>query len=173
MVLGHAAVTAAAHRILARRWPRVAAIPLGLLLLGAHLPDLVDKSLSLAFSLASRGYGHSLLVQSVVFGGLFLSLPRWRRPLGALGLGVAAHLAQDWVDIEVLVAPLLGLLPPSRFDVFESVWGFYSGGGPLVWLEISALLYWLVVLARHRLRAGRALPRIPRSRAAATESSPI
>jgi hypothetical protein len=31
---------------------------------------------------------------------------------------------------------------------------FYGGGGPLVWLEVAALVYWLVVGLRRVARPG-------------------
>ena len=148
MVLGHATVTAAGHRILASRWPGLLGIPLGALVLGAYLPDMVDKSLSLLLGLSGRGYAHSLLVQSLVLGGLWLLLPRRRRQLLVLGLGSGLHLLQDWVKLRVLVAPLLGWIPPGRFDPVESAWSFYGRGGPLLWLELAAIVYWAVMAAR-------------------------
>ncbi len=151
MVLGHATVTAAGHRILASKWPRVLGIPLGTLLLGAYLPDVVDKSLSLLLGLSGRGYAHSLLVQVLALGGLWLLLPRRHRQLLVLGLGSGLHLLQDCVKLKVLVAPLLGPIPPGRFDPVESVWSFYGRGGPLVWLEVAAVVYWVAVAARGML----------------------
>lgn len=156
MVLGHAAVTAAGHRILASRWPGLLGIPLGPLVLGAYLPDMVDKSLSLLLGLSGRGYAHSLVMQTLVVGGLWLLLTRWRPQLLALALGSGFHLLQDWVELRVLVAPLLGWVPPGRFDPVDSVWSFYGRGGPLLWLELAALVYWIGVAARSTLSPSQA-----------------
>ena len=156
MVLGHATVTAAGHRILASRWPWLLGIPLGPLLLGAYLPDMVDKSLSFLLGLSGRGYAHSLLVQALVLGGLWLLLPRRRRLLLVLGLGSGLHLLQDWVKLGVLIAPVLGWIPPGRFDPVESAWSFYGRGGPLLWLEVGAIVYWIGVAARGTLSPSQA-----------------
>jgi membrane-bound metal-dependent hydrolase YbcI (DUF457 family) len=155
MVLGHLTVTSAAHR-LASRLPRFA-VPLAPLLLGAYIPDLVDKPLKMAFGLQGRGFGHSLVVEAAVFGLATLVLPRSRRFLGPMALGVAIHLLEDWVEPVVLLAPLLGPLPPTApSSLLDSVLHFYSGGGPQVWLEVVAILYWLGVGA---MGTGGAHPR--------------
>jgi hypothetical protein len=75
MVLGHLTVTSAGRRVLQRRWPRVF-IPLGPLLLGAYLPDLLDKPLNMAFGLPGRAFGHSLVVELAIFTAAGLALPR-------------------------------------------------------------------------------------------------
>jgi membrane-bound metal-dependent hydrolase YbcI (DUF457 family) len=152
MVLGHLTVTSAGHR-LAAKLPRFV-MPLAPLLLGAHLPDLVDKPLKMAFGLPGRAFGHSLVVEAAIFGLAALALPRSRRVLGPIALGVAIHLLEDWVEPVVLLAPLLGPLPPAAsWSLLDSFMHFYSGGGPQVWLEVLAILYWLAVGVRYRWRA--------------------
>ena len=138
-------MTLAGRRILAGRFSVLGPIPVGLLLLGAYLPDIVDKSLSLLIGLSGRGYAHSLVVQLVAFGCLAAVLPRHRAGLAPVWLGAHLHLAEDWVNPEVLLAPLLGPIPWDIWDPMESVFGFYLRGGPLVWLEAAAVLYWLCV----------------------------
>jgi membrane-bound metal-dependent hydrolase YbcI (DUF457 family) len=150
MVLGHLTVTAAGQRLAAKRARFV--VPLAPLLLGAYLPDLVDKPLKLALGLPGRAFGHSLVVEAAVFGLAALALPRSRRILGPIALGVAIHLLEDWVEPVVLLAPLLGPLPPAApWSLLDSFMHFYSGGGPQVWLEVVAILYWLGVGVRYRM----------------------
>jgi membrane-bound metal-dependent hydrolase YbcI (DUF457 family) len=160
MVLGHAAVTAAAHHIGKRRWPTLGRLSLCLLILGAYLPDLLDKPLSLLLGLAGRGYAHSAVVQAAVLGVAWLLWPRWRAAIATLWLGASLHLLQDWATLEVLVAPLLGPIPAGRFSVSESVLGFYTSGGPLLWVELAALAYWLAVALRRGLPSASRQPAV-------------
>jgi len=149
MVLGHLTVTSAGRRLVQQRVPRVF-IPLGPLLLGAYLPDLVDKPLNIILGLPGRAFGHSLVVESVAFTLAALALPGWRRVIAPVGLGVAIHLVEDWVDPVTLLAPFLGPIPPAPpWSFVDSFLHFYSGGGPLVWLEVAAASYWVAVAARH------------------------
>jgi membrane-bound metal-dependent hydrolase YbcI (DUF457 family) len=135
------------------RFRVLAALPLGLILLGAYLPDLADKSINLITGLSGRGYGHSLVVQLLICALVYLLLPRLRLPLAALALGAAVHLLQDWVEPAVLLAPLLGPIPPGpRFSFIESILGFYRHGGPQVWLEALAAGYWTMIAIRLRSR---------------------
>jgi len=162
MILGHLTVTAAAHRLLRKPLPGAASLPLGALLLGAYLPDLSDKSINLLTGLSGRGYGHSLVVQLVCFGLIFLLLPRRRVSCAALGLGAALHLVQDWVAPAVLLAPLLGLVPPGpRFSFVQSMMNFYGGGGVPVWIELAAAGFWLLQAARWWRRRSAAAPPRP------------
>jgi membrane-bound metal-dependent hydrolase YbcI (DUF457 family) len=147
MVLGHLTVTSAGRRLLQQRVPRVF-IPLGPLLLGAYLPDLVDKPLNLILGLPGRAFGHSLVVEAVAFTLAALVFPRWRTVLAPLALGVAIHLLEDWVNPVILLAPLLGPIPAAPpWSFVDSFLHFYSGGGPLVWVETAGVLYWLGVAA--------------------------
>jgi len=148
VVLGHATVTAAAHRVLGGRWPRVKRLPLGLLVLGAYAPDLVDKPISLLTELGGRSYGHSLLGQLSLFGVLWLAAGPLRPALLGVWLGATVHLLQDAVEPSILLAPLLGPFPVGAWDPSESLFGFYLGGGPPVWVEIAALGYWVAVAVR-------------------------
>jgi len=145
MVLGHLTVTSAGRRLAQQGVPRLF-VPLGPLLLGAYLPDILDKPLSMLLGLPGRSFGHSLVVEAAVFGVAALALPGSRRIVGPIALGVALHLLEDWVKAVVLLAPLLGPIPPSaRWSFMESLVYFYSAGGPLVWLEVGAALYWMGV----------------------------
>jgi hypothetical protein len=154
MVLGHLTVTAAGHRLLKRRFPELP-VQLGLLLVGAYLPDLVDKPANMFFGLPGRSYGHSLVVQLTIFAASALLVPASRRVLAPLALGAAIHLLEDWPNQVVLLAPLLGPIPPApRWSFWESLVRYYSSGGPQVWLEIAAVAYWVGVALRRRKSPG-------------------
>ena len=110
-VLGHLGLAALGWLVAFRR------LPLGWLLLGAILPDLVDKPLGL---LAGNGYGR--LYAHTLVAALGLAALAWalRRPaVTALALGVPAHLALDrlWEVPEVLLWPLLGAFPQETWTV--------------------------------------------------------
>jgi hypothetical protein len=143
MVLGHLTVTAAGLDLLRRAGRPVTRLATPLVLVGAYLPDVADKPLNHLLGLSGRGYGHSLVVQSAVFGLLWLLFPRRRRGVLSLGFGAAIHLAEDAVGPKVLFAPLLGRVPQApAWGFLDSLIHFYKGGGPLVWIELLALGYW-------------------------------
>src|SRR5271170_5816174 len=74
MVLGHLTVTAAAKDSLRRLGHPLPGLSMPLLLVGAYLPDLIDKPMAMAFGTSGRGYGHSLVIEGAVFALLwFLS----------------------------------------------------------------------------------------------------
>jgi hypothetical protein len=155
LVLGHFTVTAAGRDLLLRNGVSLEAISAPWLFVGAYLPDLVDKPLNGLTGLSGRGYGHSLVVQVAVFGLAYLLGKRWRREIVSLALGAAIHLLEDAVRLKVLLAPLLGTVPKApEWRFFESFLYFYGSGGPLVWFEVLALVYWafrLPSLVRPRL----------------------
>jgi hypothetical protein len=153
LVFGHLTVTAAGLDILRRTGRPLKALNVPLVLVGAYLPDLVDKPVNHLTGLSGRGYGHSLVVQAVAFGILWLLAPGWRKGTLSLFAGAAAHLPEDAVPARVLLAPLLGPVPAApHWGFWDSLVHFYGGGGPLVWLEVLSLLYWLVIGVR---RLGR------------------
>ena len=155
MVLGHLTVTSAGRRLVQQRLPRVF-VPLGPLLVGAYLPDLVDKPLNLILGLPGRAFGHSLVVEAATFAIAALAFPRRRNVLAPVAIGVAVHLLEDWVSPAVLLAPLLGPIPEAPpWSFVDSFLHFYSSGGPLVWLEIGAVLYWLGVAVSRVIGAAR------------------
>jgi membrane-bound metal-dependent hydrolase YbcI (DUF457 family) len=160
LVLGHLTVTAAGRRLLAQRYRAASRLALAPLLVGAYLPDIVDKSAALLVpGVPGRGFGHSLVVALPLFGLLALWLPARRLTVATLGLGVGLHLLEDWVEPVVLFAPLLGPIPPRPpWSLLESLLHFYTRGGLQVWLEAAALLYWIVVGLGRLLRISRRSP---------------
>ena len=146
MILGHLTVTAAVHDVVRRRlWPSIP-LSLPLLVLGAYLPDLIDKPLALTIGLNGRGYAHSIVVQALVFGLSFWLLRRHRPVTVTLALGSLIHLLEDWPRLPILVAPLLGPIPHEEVAAFWArVLRYYGEGGIQVWLELAAVVYWLTV----------------------------
>lgn len=169
MILGHLTVTAAGHHLIRHRlWP-ACPIALGPLLVGAYLPDLLDKPIAMFTGLAGRGYGHSLLVQAAFFALAWAALRRRRALLLPLALGALLHLLQDWVRLEVLLAPLLGPIPLQPMEpLLQKLVRFYTSGSPQMWLEAAAVGYWLGVGAVRGVARGarrRSHQRMPSSRA--------
>ena len=160
MILGHLTVTAAGHHLLRKRlWPSFP-LAMGPLVVGAYLPDILDKPLAFLTGLAGRGYGHSLLVQTVVFTAAWFVL-RQRAPLtwAALALGTLLHLIQDTVRPVVLLAPLLGPIPFEPMEpLLTKLARFYTSGSLLMWIEMAAMAYWVGVgatMGAERLAARR------------------
>jgi membrane-bound metal-dependent hydrolase YbcI (DUF457 family) len=146
MILGHLTVTSAAHRILKRHVAPSLVIPLGPLLVGAYLPDLVDKPLAFATGLAGRGYGHSVVVQAALFAAIAWPLRRHARVVAAVALGALLHLLEDWEPIAVLLAPLLGPIPyVPQMPLLDKIVQYYTSRSPQMWIEVVALVYWLAV----------------------------
>jgi membrane-bound metal-dependent hydrolase YbcI (DUF457 family) len=146
MVFGHLTFTAAVHHAVRRRlWPALP-LPLAPLVVGAYLPDLVDKPIAIASGLSGRGYGHSIVVLAFVFALAWIVLRPQQWSFYALALGAVLHLVQDWVKLKVLLAPLLGPIPEAPpYSFLQALLHFYRNGGVLVWLEVASVLYWVVV----------------------------
>src|SRR3954470_8677372 len=114
MVFGHLTVTAALHREARRRSPRFP-LALGPLLLGACRPHLPDKPLNMIFGFSGHSFGHSLVVQLLVFVPLLLVWRARRTLLLPLAVGSALHLFEDAEGWKELLAPLLGPIPQAPF----------------------------------------------------------
>ena len=130
-------------------------VDLRLLALGAVLPNLVDKPLTLLFPdsfPAGRTVAHALVVSAAVMTVVLLTTRRGRRRRAfmAVAIGMLLHLALDamWTEPEVLFWPVLGVeFPPdaggggwpSLVVPFQSPWNWI--------LEAVGLVY-LIVLYR-------------------------
>lgn len=106
MYAGHLTVTYAARGALKDKLPVLR--PLYPLLLGAMLPDIVDKSFWQLLDVPPRGVAHSVLVLALGFYILFRLMPRHRVMLAAVAVGAAFHLLEDWPFPNVFLWPLLG-----------------------------------------------------------------
>src|SRR2546425_1755973 len=92
-----------------------------LILVGAILPDVIDKPLAYLLSLEGRLWAHTFLF---LFAILALSfVPSWRG-LRLVGFGVSTHLLLDriWNQPAVVFYPAYGwTFPPASFYV--GLWG--------------------------------------------------
>jgi membrane-bound metal-dependent hydrolase YbcI (DUF457 family) len=156
MIFGHLTVTAAGYHLVKTRLGERLSVPLAPLLVGAYVPDLLDKPIAFVTGLSGRGYGHSIVVEAAFFA-LALGALCWRgKPspavralLIALALGTVLHLVEDWVTLDVLLAPLLGPIPLApQVPLLEKIVLYYTSGSPQMWIEAAATFYWLFVLVR-------------------------
>jgi hypothetical protein len=102
------------------------AIDYRLVLLGAILPDLIDKPLGVALNLESRLWAHTLVFLGTVLA--MSAVPRVRKLL-FVGVGVATHLLLDriWEMPWVAVWPAFGSAFPADdgvnlFRILEVLW---------------------------------------------------
>jgi len=156
MILGHLAIASIAkQKFLAENFIFLFAASFG--------PDLVDKSLGLAFDAASRSVGHSLLTFALLAAAAWLFCQRFTLNKQLVGIGSVlwlSHLTADLLDLEIFFWPFLGSLqvgPPST--LMERLRDYY-----LLWhnpvqlsLEISliiiAVILWAPSSLRGRLRS--------------------
>lgn len=96
-----------------------AAADFRLVLLGAILPDLIDKPLGAILHLESRLWAHSLLFLGAI---VLVSLWPAMRGLRWVAFGDAVHLLVDlmWQEPRVALWPLLGVAFPAGEQSVES-----------------------------------------------------
>jgi len=124
MIIGHLTTTYALAGPLGRRFPALNNVPP--LLLGAYLPDLVDKPLYLLTGIPGRGPGHSAVLLAVAFYMLIRALPSLRHLLIPLAAGAFLHLAQDLASPVVFLWPFLGSWDnPSTISLFGTLQRYY------------------------------------------------
>lgn len=149
LVLGHLGLTLLAGRLLRPLFSALDRFPVGCLLIGALLPDLLDKPLGHALLGWDNGrlWGHTLAFV------LALGLWAWIRAspkVAALGLGAGFHQVLDqlpWADPATWLWPLAGPFPrgisPGVPDWIQAL-----VSDPYIWateaIGLAALLVLLV-----------------------------
>lgn len=161
-LLGHLGITLGLAWFLTWRWPTVR-LDYRLVLLGAVLPDLIDKPLGAVLGLESRLWAHTLLFLAA------LALLSRARPLHALtwlAFGAGVHLVLDmiWFEPHVALWPLYGWTFPAGT---QSLGGYFDlllrdpyvqvgevGGAVLLvaFAKVHGLLSWTTL--RRFLRTG-------------------
>ena len=151
MIIGHLTATYALSAPLGKRYPVLNNI--GPLILGAYLPDLLDKPLNILLGLPGRGFGHSAILLALVFYLLIRALPARRRLLIPLAAGAFLHLAQDLALPETVLWPLMGSWHQAEtITLANNVWGYYFNfdhPGQLA-LEVASYPFCLYLLLRRR-----------------------
>jgi inner membrane protein len=95
-------------------------IDLRVLLIGALLPDIIDKPAGLLVygTIWCRLFSHSLLFLALIAGAGFILYARWHKNwLLVLAFGVFMHLVLDemWLDMHTLLWPAQGFSFPSVY----------------------------------------------------------
>ncbi len=158
--LGHLGLTLALV-LVARRGLAEFRVDYRLLLVGALLPDLIDKPLSLVLGVAGRNLAHTLLFTLVLIFFFLILRSRpirrsretlWVASLLAFAIGSGTHLLLDrmWALPEILLWPFLGLaFPLDPFNLFTFLEGY---GDPYVLLgDVLGAVSLLYIAWRHRL----------------------
>ena len=125
MILGHLTTTYAVAVPVKKRLP---ALSVGALIIGAFLPDMVDKNLHLLLGLPSRGIAHSAVVLSSLFYLLAIMLPAHRKRILSMWAGSLLHLVQDFAEPGIVFWPLMGAWQyEDGPGIFERIYNFYLG----------------------------------------------
>jgi len=153
-LLGHLGIGLGLAWVLAWRTPN--RIPYNLVLLGAILPDLIDKPLGVALGLETRLWGHTFLFLGAI---LVASFVPQGSSLRFLGFGVATHLLLDsiWQQPDIVLYPIAGWWFPA--SSFEPGWWFDTLlRDPVVQAgEVSGLLLLAAFAWTHGLRSWAAI----------------
>lgn len=140
-VLGHLGLTLFAGRLLAPLASSGERFPVGFLLVGALLPDLIDKPLGHALLPWDNGrlWAHTLLFAGLLIG---LAVLTASRRVSAVGLGTAIHqlLDQAWQDPASWLWPFAGPFPRSVSTGMPD-WLTIIATDPFIWAtELAGLV---------------------------------
>jgi hypothetical protein len=143
MILGHLAIASLAKRkFLAENFIFLCAASFG--------PDLVDKTLNVAFDAPGRGVGHSLLMFALVTAAAWLFCQRFNLNKQLVYMGAVlwlSHLTADLVDLQIFLWPFLGPFPvlPSC-TLMERLQNYYILRHHPVQLSVEILLIMIAMI---------------------------
>jgi len=153
-LLGHLGIGLGLAWLLA--WKSPVRVDYRLVLLGAILPDLIDKPLGIALGLETRIWAHTFLF---LFTVLALSLVPAARNARFVGFGVATHLLLDemWTQSETFLYPAyFWIFPPAPFSA--GFWFDTLLRDPFVQAgEIIGATILVAFALTHRIRSWKAL----------------
>lgn len=151
MLFGHLTVTYSIAQPLKNRLPGFkSAWPL---VLGAYLPDLMDKPLFVLAGVASRGFGHSAVIMSLVFYLLIRGFPVYRNFLFTLAAGTALHMLQDLAEPVIILWPLYGPWPDElSSSILVYAKKYFSGNAnpTLLYIELASYPVFLYFVIKKR-----------------------
>lgn len=140
MILGHLTLTYAVREPLKKRLKILE--PLGPLVFGAYLPDLIDKPLHMFFDLPGRGIGHSAIFLLFLFSVAAFAVPKFRKAALTVLLGSFVHLLQDGAALSVVLWPFLGSRPPTEsHGLLENIYDYYINFDDPTLLAFEVLSY--------------------------------
>ncbi len=156
MIFGHLAIAGIAKRkFLAENFIFLFAASFG--------PDLIDKTLYVAFNAPGRGVGHSFLIFALVTAAAWLICRIFNLNKKLVYIGAVlwlSHLTADLVDLEIFFYPFLGPFPPHpHYTLMERLSNYYflhDNLGQLsaeMVLIVTAMLLWLPQSLWSRLRS--------------------
>ncbi|MFQ5431173.1 MAG: metal-dependent hydrolase [Nitrospinota bacterium] len=124
MIIGHLTTTYALATPLGRRFPVLRNVPP--LLVGAYLPDLIDKPIYFLTGFPGRGLGHSAILLTIAFYLLIRAMPSRKNLIIPLAVGAFLHLAEDIASPQVFLWPLLGSWEnPGTVSLIEILQRYY------------------------------------------------
>ncbi len=147
-LLAHLAFGSAAADLV-RRLRRAAGVDFRWVLVGAILPDLIDKPLGIALGITGRAWAHTALVSLAlsVFG--LAAMRRGSAAAASLALGSWTHLVLDrmWEMPAILWYPLFGFaFPPGDRSLLTYVTALLTDpfiwGGEIVGAGVLVAMAW-------------------------------
>jgi hypothetical protein len=90
------------------------------LIIGALLPDLIDKPILLLSLGSGRGYSHSLLFVGILYLTIFLITNKKTLIANSLAIGVLFHLLLDMPEV-----PLFAPFIQYNFEIIEDPIGYW------------------------------------------------
>ena len=152
--LGHFGIAVGLAWLLTFRRP--GPIDFRLVLLGALLPDLIDKPLGALLGLEARLWAHTLLFLAAVLVLSRFPRTRW---LTWVGFGVAVHLLVDliWGQPNVALWPLYGFAFHAGEQSFGAYWQTFLTDRYVQFGEITGTIILATLAWTHGLRSWSAL----------------
>ncbi|HHT9117947.1 MAG TPA: metal-dependent hydrolase [Candidatus Hypogeohydataceae bacterium YC38] len=154
MILGHLTCTYLAYRALEKKGIRLI---LPVLLVGAYLPDVIDKPLCMLLALPAHGMGHSFLVLLLLFTPLILFLKNYRGIVATMGLGCLLHLLEDLAQSSSILWPLVGNTDPEekRFTFSNALYVYYIQHKypATLFVEVLSILGCILLITYERVKS--------------------
>jgi inner membrane protein len=127
-----------------------------LILVGALIPDLIDKPLIFAVNphfvnSSLRSVGHSVVGAVAMFAIVWVITKGWQRASTlSFGFALAAHLVVDrmWEMPEVLLWPTLGYVLPEQNIPFSHWWRNHFERPPTTLIDLVGIALLVLVVGR-------------------------
>lgn len=163
LLLGHIGITVgivyAIERGFARdTWPK---LDYRLVIIGAILPDLIDKPLSLTGLIGGRAIAHTLLFAIIISAIVSIVVLKSRKSnlLYFIPLGIAFHLILDnmWGAPDILLWPAYGFSFPISEVSVETLLQMLLSNPYLYGGEITGAIILAIPILKNKLYTGKAI----------------